>query len=112
MGSFDRELDITRNIRLIEWLKSEILMDISNLFRVLVKGFKDEVQDSVAETLANVILISYILGRRLGTSYSQIEAKVESKIRLGIIGEHDVEKYYGDLSELSRHLGDLRQKTS
>lgn len=110
MNYFDRELDITRNIRLIEWLKSELLMDISNLFKVLANGFKEDVQTSVTETLANIILIAYILGRRLGISYNAIEMKVEAKLKLGILEDHDVEKYYGDLSELTKHLESSRQK--
>jgi hypothetical protein len=110
MSYFDRELDITRNIRLIEWLKSELLTDISNLFKVLVNGIKEDMQTSVSETLANVVLISYLLGRRLGLSYSAIEIKIENKIRLGILEDHDVEKYYGDLSELAKHLECSRQR--
>jgi len=31
MALFDREIDITRNIKIIEWLKSELLTDIANL---------------------------------------------------------------------------------
>lgn len=110
MGFFEREIDITRNIKLIEWLKSELLMDVSNLFKALVNGFKEDVQGYVAETLANIILLAYILGRRLGLNYQSIEMKMESKIRLGILEEHDVEKFYGDLSALSRHLESQRQR--
>jgi len=65
MALFDREIDITRNIKIIEWLKSELLTDIANLFKVLVNGVREEVHESVAETLSNIILICYMLGRRL-----------------------------------------------
>jgi len=104
VGFFDREIDITRNIKMIEWLKSELLTDIANLFKILVNGMKEEVCDSVSETLSNIILISYLLGRRLGLNYNAIELKIENKVRLGLIENHDVEKYYGDLSELAKHL--------
>ncbi|RCX21031.1 MazG-like nucleotide pyrophosphohydrolase family protein [Anaerobacterium chartisolvens] len=110
MAIFDREIDITRNIKTIEWLKSELLTDIANLFKVLVNGMKEEVRDSIAETLSNIILICYLLGRRLGLSYNAIELKIGNKIKLGLIEEHDVEKYYGDLSELSKHLNSSRLK--
>ncbi|HOQ37954.1 MAG TPA: MazG-like family protein [Acetivibrio sp.] len=108
MAFFDREIDITRNIKIIEWLKSELLTDIANLFKALVNGVREEVHESISETLSNIILISYMLGRRLGISYNSIELKIHNKIRLGIIEEHDVEKYYGDLSELARHLKSSR----
>jgi hypothetical protein len=108
MALFDREIDITRNIKLIEWLKSELLTDMANLFRVLVNGMSEEIHDLIAETLSNIILISYLLGKRLGISYNAIEMKMHAKIKLGLVEDHDVEKYYGDLSELSRHLDGSR----
>jgi hypothetical protein len=104
MQFFEKELDITRNIRMIEWLKSQILADVSNLFSLLVNGFKEEVQEHVSDTLANLILVAFVLGKRLGTTYTAIQLKVESKIKLGIIENTDIEKYYGDLSELARHM--------
>jgi len=110
MALFDKEIDITRNIKIIEWLKSELLTDIANLFKVLVNGVKEEVHESVSDTFSNIILISYLLGRRLGISYNSIEMKIENKVKLGLIENHDVEKYYGDLSELSRHLNSSRIK--
>ncbi|HHV29549.1 MazG-like family protein [Acetivibrio mesophilus] len=110
MALFDREIDITRNIKIIEWLKSELLTDIANLFKVLVNGVREEVHESVSETLSNIILICYMLGRRLGVSYNSIEIKINNKIKLGIIENHDVEKYYGDLTELAKHLNSSRIK--
>lgn len=110
MGFFEKEIDITRNIRIIEWLKSELLTDVANLFKVLVNGVKEEIHESVSDTLSNIILISYLLGRRLGISYNAIEMKIENKIKLGLVENHDVEKYYGDLSELTRHLNCSRIK--
>ena len=112
MGVFDKEIDITRNIKLIEWLKSELLTDIANLFRVLVNGIREEVHDSITDTISNIILISYLLGKRLGISYNAVEMKIHNKIKLGLVENHDVEKYYGDLSELSKHLGSSRRKES
>ncbi|HHW47215.1 MAG TPA: hypothetical protein GXX14_01165 [Clostridiaceae bacterium] len=110
MPFFDREIDITRNIKIIEWLKSELITDVANLFKVLVNGIKEEVHESVSEILSNIILISYLLGKRLGISYNAIEIKIENKIKLGLIENHDIEKHYGDLSELSRHLNLSRLK--
>ncbi len=110
MALFDNQLDITRNIKIIEWLKSELLTDIANLFKALVNGMREEVSDSLADTLANIILISYLLGKRLGIGYRTIETKIDNKIRLGLVENHDVEKYYGDLSELAKHLNGSRSK--
>lgn len=110
MTLFDKEIDITRNIRIIDWLKGELLTDIANLFKLLASGIKEEVHETISETLANIILIAYLLARRLGLSYNSVEMKIENKIKLGLLEEHDVEKYYGDLSELAKHLNSSRIK--
>jgi hypothetical protein len=110
MALLDKEIDITRNIKMIEWLKSELLTDVANLFKTLMNGAREEVHEAVSDTLSNLILICYLLGRRLGISYNSIELKIENKVKLGLIENHDVEKYYGDLSELSRHLNSSRIK--
>lgn len=110
MAFFDKEIDITRNIKIIEWLKSELLTDIANLYKILVNGMKEEVHEVISETLSNIILICYLLGRRLGISYTAIEIKMHNKIKLGLVENHDVEKYYGDLSELAKHLNSSRVK--
>jgi hypothetical protein len=110
MAIFEKDLDITRNIKLIEWLKGELITDIANLFRALVNGMREEVLETVSDTIANIILISYLLARRLGISYTSLELKIHNKIKLGLIEDHDVEKYYGDLTELSKHLDGSRRK--
>jgi hypothetical protein len=110
MGFFDREIDITRNIKIIEWLKGELLTDLANLYKTLASGIREEIHETVADTISNIILISYLLGRRLGVSYNSIENKIQNKIKLGLVENHDIEKYYGDLSELSRHLDSSRMR--
>lgn len=112
MGLFQKDIDITRNIKIIEWLKSELLTDIASLYKVLANGVKEEIHEAITDILSNIILISYLLGRRLGTSYKAIELKIQKKIRLGLLEGHDVEKHYSDLSELSKHMDSSRSEKS
>jgi len=99
----DGEFDIAKNVRLVEWLKSELLTSIAELFRLLANSVRGS-QDALADCLASVIVAAYLLGKRLGIPYHLIDSKIEGKIRLGIIEEHDVEKHYGDLTLLSEHF--------
>ncbi len=110
VAAAEKEIDITRNIKLIEWLKSELLTELADLFRVLSTGVREEMHEAVSEVLSNIILVSYLLGKRLGISYNAIEIKIRNKVKLGLVENHDVEKYYGDLSEMSRHLCNFRRK--
>ncbi len=102
--SFDNNgIDITKNIKIIEWLKSELLSSLASLFELLVKGIKGQ-QESIADILANVILVTYVLGRRLGINYSNLDVRIEDKIRLGVLEEHKLETWFGDLSSLRKHM--------
>lgn len=97
------DLDITKNIRLIEWLKSEILNRVAETFSLLVSGTKAS-QETLVDCLSSIIVACYLLARRLGIHYALIDQKIHEKIRLGIIEENDIEKSYGDLSDLQQHL--------
>ena len=104
----ERGIDIARNMRLIEWLKSEILSSVSKFFTLLTIGVKGT-QDALIDCMANIILVSYLLGRRLGIHYGEIDKRIGEKIRLGILDEHDIETEYGDLSELSEYIKQTRE---
>ena len=56
----DRNSDITRNVKLIEWMKNEILMSVSELFNILFKGVKSA-DEALQDILANIIMITYLL---------------------------------------------------
>lgn len=97
--SNSRNIDITKNIKVIEWLKSELLSAVASLFELLVKGVQNS-QEAILDILANIILVTYLLGKRLGLSFDTIDSKIQSKVKLGVVEEHNIEKWYGDLSDL------------
>ena len=103
MAMGDQQIDVTKNVKIIEWLKSELLMTVASLFETLVKGVKGS-QETLIDILANIILVTYILGKRLGINFSSIDMRVDEKIKLGILEQHKVEDWYGDLSNLKQYL--------
>lgn len=98
-----KNVDIGRNIKMIDFLKCELLNSVSVVFEALFKGAK-EGQQLLIEGLSNIILVTYSLGRRLGIEYEVIDKKVQEKSKLHILEEHHLEKWYGDLSDLYQHL--------
>lgn len=108
MASGDNHMDITKNVKTIEWLKSELLMTIASLYDILVKGVKDS-QDALVDVLANIILVTYILGSRLGINFGRIDIRIKDKIKLGILEEHKIETWHGDLSNLKQHFDKKRK---
>ena len=67
---FDKGSEITKNVKIIEWMKNEILMSVSDLFNLLFKGVKP-IDEALQDTLANIIMITYLLAKRLGISFKE-----------------------------------------
>lgn len=101
-----KDMDIIKNLRTIEWLKSEILLSVANLYELLASGDED-LKKEAEDLISNTILSSYLLGRRLGLSYEEISSNLEDRIKLNLIEEHKIERWYGDLSELLKHIRSL-----
>lgn len=99
----DKGSDVTRNVKIMEWMKTELLMSLGDLFNLILKGVKP-LDEALQDTLANIIMITYLLAKRLGISFTEIDYKVKEKIKLGISEDHSVERWYGDLSELKKHM--------
>ncbi|MFC5703113.1 MazG-like family protein [Cohnella faecalis] len=96
----DREMDVATRARLIEWLKTELVDQQSRLFKAMWDGSSARVTDS----LSGLIASSYILGRRLGISYRELDAAIAGKLEKLRQEGHQLEDTYQDLSSLSEHI--------
>ncbi|MGE5559925.1 MAG: MazG-like family protein [Chloroflexota bacterium] len=99
------EIDIARNIRTIEWLKTELLAGVSGLFRAMLRGSEEAITDG----LSGLIISCYALARRLGYSFAKLDAKVEARVRMNISEGHEIEKWYGDLTALLRYFEERKR---
>ena len=100
------DFDLTGSIKVIEWLKAELLGSVSLLYRILLKGSKAS-QDGITESLAGIIILTYLLAKRLGIEFSTVDSKLQNKLKVGILEEDEIEKAHGDLSKL---LGYIRER--
>lgn len=100
---FDRNSDVTKNVKIIEWMKNELILSVGDVFDLIFKGVKP-LDEALQDTLANIIMITYLLAKRLGISFSEIDYKIKEKIRIGIDQNHSVESWYGDFSNLKKHM--------
>ncbi|MDB5083512.1 MAG: hypothetical protein JWN30_398 [Bacilli bacterium] len=94
------EGDIAKNIKLIEWLKVELLDNVSTLFRGFVRGSESVLSDC----LANIVISTYVLSRRLGVSIEDLDQQVVDKLQKSIETGHQSEEWYGDLTALKEYL--------
>ncbi|MEW6228996.1 MAG: MazG-like family protein [Bacillota bacterium] len=103
-GGKDRETisrtDIARNLKTIEWLKTELVANLSSLFKSMLKN-NDE---AIADSLANIVIGCYLLGKRLGLPHLALDAKIGEKVKANIEQGHEIETWYGEFSALRRHL--------
>ena len=100
---FDRNSDVTKNVKIIGWMKKELILSVGDVFDLIFKGVKP-LDEALQDTLANIIMITYLLAKRLGISFSEIDYKIKEKIRIGIDQNHSVESWYGDFSNLKKHM--------
>ncbi len=100
MSSTNSDLNIVKNVRIIEWLKAELLSGVGALFKSLIKNNEEAILDA----LANLIMGCYFLGKRLGFSYAKIDAKIEQRLDSPEMQEHEIEEWYGDITNLQQYV--------
>ena len=83
---FDRNSDVTKNVKIIEWMKKELILSVGDVFDLIFKGVKP-LDEALQDTLANIIMITYLLAKRIGIDQN-----------------HSVESWYGDFSNLKKHM--------
>ena len=96
----NRDLNIARNIRVIEWLKSELLEAVSQLF----ESFINNQEELLVLSLARIKLTVYLLGKRAGINFARVDEQLEIMVQEQLSAGHEVEEWYGDLSLLKQHL--------
>lgn len=101
---FSSESEILRKMRLIEWLKADLITQIGHLYQVMAKNS----EQATSEALAAIVVACYVLAGRLGIRYDSLDKEVLKKVEQNIKNEHEVEKWFGDFSEFRRHLGSKR----
>lgn len=100
MESSKGQIDVAKSIRVIEWLKAEMVGSVASLLKSMVNGG----EEVIADCLAGIIMTSYILGKRVGIAHTKIDQRLKEKVAAGIKDGHEIEEWYGDLSSLLRYL--------
>jgi len=95
-----KEMDIAKRTKVIEWLKTEVMDYVARLFKSLWEGSTAKVVDS----LSSLIVSSYILGRRVGISYRELDDSILEKLQRSKQEGHQLEELYQDISALDEHL--------
>ena len=94
------EIDITKNIRLIELLKSDMLSQTAGLFEELLRPGPLQPRE---ERLSKLIVSSYLLSARIGSSYEQLDEKIADDLRLLLL-DHRAAWDKEDIGGLLKHI--------
>jgi hypothetical protein len=100
MNRPQHEMDIAKRLKVIDWLKTEVIEQISRLFKGLHTGSEEKIKDS----LASLIVTTYVMGRRLGMTYRGLDEAVLTKLKEHQQQGHQVEDWYGDLSAMEDYF--------
>jgi len=93
--------DIAKNIKMIEFYKTELLSSLSFLYGAMFKGKN---ADDITDALTDMAMTVYLLSRRLGMDYGELDKHMMNKIHLQIIEGHEAETWYKDLSTLKDYI--------
>ncbi|MFH5186960.1 MazG-like family protein [Paenibacillus sp. TAB 01] len=96
----ERDVDLAKRAKIIEWLKTEIVDHMAHLLKAIWEGSSHKITDALASLVAS----SYILGRRLGISLRSLDEAVLDKMKKHRQEGHQLEEWYGDISALEEHL--------
>lgn len=95
--------DILRKLRFIDWLKAELASHVAALLHAIARNS----ERAMAESLAALVVTSYVLARRLGIDFEALDREIAGWLTRYTSKDHDVDKWTGDYAEFERYL---RQK--
>lgn len=95
----DKGMQIAKNLKVLEWLKSEILDQVAGLYRHLMHSKREHALDC----LASLVVAAFVLARRIGFSFRELDNAVSRKLRDHVREGHQMEEWYGDLSALAEY---------
>ncbi|KXG44771.1 hypothetical protein U473_12615 [Tepidibacillus decaturensis] len=93
-------MHIAKNLKVMEWLKAEIIERVGGLFKGLFHGNESYIIDS----MAGLLIAVYVLARRIGIPFHQIDSAVMEKLHNHQKEGHEIEEWYGDLSILEQYM--------
>lgn len=96
------EIDITKNIKMIESFQCELLNSVAELFSSMAN--LSSVTEDRAEILSNIIVLSYLLSDKLGIPYSVLDTKSISRMKREILTEGSSMEWHSNLAALCKHL--------
>lgn len=94
-------MNVASNAKLIEVLKAEFIGEAADVIRV---SLSPNGREELIDTLGGSVLLAYLLAKRCGISFEELDADILKKTDTGIKDQHVLESGYGDLTLLKKHF--------
>jgi len=94
-------INVASNAKIIEVLKAEFIGEAADVMRAAISP---NGREDLIDTLSGTVLLAYILARRCGITFEELEKDILEKVETGIRDEHTLESNYKDLSLLKKHF--------
>lgn len=104
---FNGDLDITKKIKIIERLKSQLLSNISMLYSNMVEENTSDSNENV-DILTDIIILSYLLSDKLGVSNEALDIRLNNKLKLASLQNNQNDEWAREIIKLSKHLNKSR----
>ncbi len=96
-----QSVNVAANAKIIEVLKAEFICESADVLRAALSS---KSRAELLDSLGGAVLLAYVLGRRCGISFSELDEDIIKKADLGIAEMHKLESTFGDLSSLKKHF--------
>jgi len=99
------EVLFASNLKMTESLKAELASAVGTLFKALLKAE----HNAIIDALAGIIIITYLLGRRLGIEFNTIDLMAKKNLQTGIGDTKEKDQWYEDMNELFLYLDNRKR---
>mgnify|MGYP001225700921 CR=1 FL=1 len=96
----EKQVFIAKQRKVVDELKTEMVERLAAVFR----GVHEADGDVVAEQMAAMLLLQYVLARRLGIPFHRLEENMLQQIRIHKQMGHPLEADFGDWSVLEEYM--------
>lgn len=90
----------------VEYLKADLIKSVGELFKALIRANAGEIADAIS----NIVIISYILGRRNGVSFQATNQVLGDKITNTLQNVDSDLSWYQDLVDLQQYLEERKNQ--
>ncbi len=101
----NHEVLFASNLKMTESLKAELVEAVGTLFKALLRADYANVSDA----LASIIMITYILSRKLGVDFQTVDLLARKKLQTGMIDSNEKDQWYEDMDHLLNYLGNRKR---